>query len=264
MVRVLQVVGVGLFPLSVPGPPAGEVSVLQGDVVVDVDVPGILQVMSLVGCPPPSRLHPALPFVLVFHWFERLGDQHLLPRVLAVPVLVGPVIPLIPVVFGDALGDRGHGDYQGAMGVATGVVAALVGSEAGVGAGVGTVDDGVSVAGSGVGVSVGTAVAVGVGASGSGDVAGSDDAGSILVEAVVWVGSNMGGVLEQATVIAMAIISGTIGGFSFESPAAFDSHSGFGLSRDTQLALRPGLLPHEQGLGLMSSGITSGGEAPVT
>ena len=60
-----------------------------------------------------AGLDSALPVGLECYLREAFGDQYLLPSVLAVAVLGGPVLPVVPVVFGDVCLYGRHCDGQG-------------------------------------------------------------------------------------------------------------------------------------------------------
>ena len=52
----------------------------------------------------------ALPVALKCHRSLTLSDQDLVARVLTIVVLVGPVAPVIPIIWRELFGDVGHGD----------------------------------------------------------------------------------------------------------------------------------------------------------
>ena len=76
---------------------------------VDVHIPCVAQVVSIERSVPPSGFHPALPVGLEGHRVETLCDQNLLPGVLAVPVLIDPVLPVVPVVYSGMFAGMGAG-----------------------------------------------------------------------------------------------------------------------------------------------------------
>ena len=73
---------------------------------VDVKVSRCICVGSGEGAVPPASCDTALPFRLKGDLDQAFRDEDLLPGVLAVSILVVPVLPFRPVVFGDISRDR--------------------------------------------------------------------------------------------------------------------------------------------------------------
>ena len=103
-----------VFPLavSVPSPSAGAMRNRQRHQVVDVQFAGTADGLSCVRPHPAPGDHPALFIGLKGHADTGLGNQGLLPCVLAVAVLVVPVAPLSTVVFRQAGRHRSNGNSK--------------------------------------------------------------------------------------------------------------------------------------------------------
>ena len=109
---VVQVVGVEPFTFGCPGPGAAVVGVVQRHHVVDVQVPGVRDGDGGIGCKPLAGFDDTPLVSSEGGCDEALGHQHLVPGVLAVPVVVCPVFPLGSVVLGEVDGYRGYGYLQ--------------------------------------------------------------------------------------------------------------------------------------------------------
>ena len=79
---------------------------------VDVQVAGVREGGAGVGVQPFPGLDAALAVVAKLHARHALGDEHLLPRVLAVAVIVDPVAPVIAVVARKVVGRLRDGERQ--------------------------------------------------------------------------------------------------------------------------------------------------------
>ena len=81
-------VGVDLLAFGWPIPSSALVGVSQGHHVVDVQVPGVRDGDGGVGCKPLAGFDSALSIGLESGRDEAFRDQHFLPGVLAVPVVI--------------------------------------------------------------------------------------------------------------------------------------------------------------------------------
>ena len=108
MVLVSQMVGEFTLAVPVPGPATGAMGVSQRHHVVDVQVTGAGDDLAGVRPLPAPGGHLAPLIGLKGNGDGGLGYQRLLPRILAVAVLVGPVTPLPAVVIGQVARRRRH------------------------------------------------------------------------------------------------------------------------------------------------------------
>ena len=109
MTGVFQVVGVVFLPGGVPCLATGIMGVLQGHQVVDVQFSRCIYVVPGEAAVPPARRDTAVPVGLEGDLDHALRGEDLLPRVLAVSVLVVPVVPFRPVALRDIRRDRRYG-----------------------------------------------------------------------------------------------------------------------------------------------------------
>ena len=79
---------------------------------VDIQSSGVIELLARVRSDPCAGGNSALAGVLIDNKAHGLCDQHLLPGVLAVAVLIDPMTPFATVVIGDSSRNRGDGDGQ--------------------------------------------------------------------------------------------------------------------------------------------------------
>ena len=110
MIGMAKTVGILLLLLICPGPSARPMSISQRDEMIYIQLAGFLDGRCCEYPEPLPTVDLALPVALKCHRSLTLSDQDLVARVLTIVVRVGPVAPVIPIIWRELFGDVGHGD----------------------------------------------------------------------------------------------------------------------------------------------------------